>query len=230
MIVNRRNLLTGMGALALAAAGYGAFSGWFHAVPSSSPASGIGTAQAQDKVDPAKLLEPPTLGDRVLGAADAKVVIIEYASATCPHCAHFHKETFPALKKDYIDTGKVKFIFREFPFDNLALAAFMLARCAPQDKYYPLIDIFFEQQEKWTTGNPADELFKIAQLAGFTKESFDACLKNEPVAKGIHEIRDRAGKEFGVDSTPTFFINGQVLKGAQSIEEFRKIIDAALAA
>src|SRR5215212_11790745 len=111
MIVNRRNLLTGMGALTLAAAGYGAYSGWFHAVSSSSPKGGIGTAQAQDKVDPAKLLEPPTLGDRVLGAPDAKVVIIEYASATCPHCAHFHRDTLPTLKKDYIDTGKVKFIF-----------------------------------------------------------------------------------------------------------------------
>jgi protein-disulfide isomerase len=230
MIINRRNILAGIGVLALGAGGYAASSGWFHAVPLSTAVGGIGKAQAQDKVDPAKLLEPPALGDRVLGSPDAKVVIIEYASATCPHCAKFHSETFPVLKKDYIDTGKVKFIFREFPFDNLALAAFMLARCAPEDKYYPLLDILFEQQEKWTTGNPADELFKIAQLAGFTRASFDECLKNETIAKGIHEIRNRGGKEFGVDSTPTFFINGQVLQGAQPVEEFRKLIDAALAA
>jgi protein-disulfide isomerase len=230
MIVNRRHILACIGVLALGAGGYAAYSGWFHAVPVSTPAGGIGKARAQDKVDQAKLLEPSTLGDRVLGAPDAKVVIIEYASATCPHCAHFHRETFPVLKKEYIDTGKVKFIFREFPLDNLALAAFMLARCAPQDKYYPLIDIFFEQQDKWTAGNPTAELFKIAQLAGFTRESFDACLKNEAVAKGIHEIRERAGSAFGVDSTPTFFINGQVVRGAEPVEEFRKIIDAALAA
>jgi protein-disulfide isomerase len=230
MILNRRNILAGIGVLALGAGGYGAYSGWFHAVPRSTPAGGIGKARAQDKVDPAKLLEPPAIGDRVLGAVDAKVVMIEYASATCPHCARFHKETFPVLKKDYIDTGKIKFIFREFPLDNLALAAFMLARCAPQDKYYPLLDIFFEQQETWTAGNPTDELFKIAQLAGFTRASFDECLKNETVAKGIHEIRNRGESEFGVDSTPTFFINGQVVRGEQPVEEFRKVIDAALAA
>src|SRR6202008_1998594 len=109
---------------------------------------------------------PPALGERALGQAAAPVTIIEYASATCPHCAHFQKDTFPALKRDYIDTGKVRFIFREFPFDDLALAAFMLARCAPEDKYFALIDVLFEQQEKWVKDNPRDELFKIAQLAG----------------------------------------------------------------
>jgi protein-disulfide isomerase len=106
----------------------------------------------------------------------------------------------------------------------------MVARCAPEDKYFPLLDIYFEQQETWTKGNPREELFKIAQLAGFTQESFDACLKNEQVAKGILESRDRAENEFGVNSTPTFFINGEVLRGVESAEEFRKLIDAALAA
>jgi protein-disulfide isomerase len=106
----------------------------------------------------------------------------------------------------------------------------MLARCAPEEKYFPLIEVFFEQQETWTKGNPRDELFKIAQLAGFTRESFEACLKNEAVAKGILDNRDRAEKEFGVESTPTFFINGEILRGSESIEEFRKLIDAALAA
>jgi protein-disulfide isomerase len=229
MIVNRRNILAGIGVLTVAAGAFAVKSGWLHRMPLSTPA-GIGAAKAQGKVDQAKLLEPPTLGDRVLGKPDAKVTLIEYASATCPHCARFHVETFPSLKKDYIDTGKVKFIFREFPFDDLALAAFMLARCAPEDKYFPLIDVFFEQQQGWTQGNPRDELFKIAQLAGFTQASFDECLKNEAVAKGIHEIRDRAANEFGVDSTPTFFINGEVLNGAQPLDEFRKMIDTALAA
>jgi protein-disulfide isomerase len=229
MKLSRRTFLTGS---AVAAAGgavaLAAHQGWLG--PSASDSSTtIGAAQAQAKVDTAKLLEVPPLGDRALGAADAKVVIVEYASTTCPHCARFHKEVFPSVKKDYIDSGKVRFIFREFPLNDVDLAAVMVARCAPEDKFFPLLDIYFEQQESWTKGNPRVELFKIAQLAGFSQESFDACLKNEKVAKGILESRDRAESEFGVQSTPTFFINGEVLRGAESAEEFRKLIDAALA-
>ena len=155
------------------------------------------------------------------------MTVIEYASASCPHCANFYKTTFQDLKKEYIDTGKIRFIFREFPHNQPALAAFMLARCAPKDKFFPMVDMYFEQQDKWLQA-PRDELFKIAQLAGFTQESFDACLKNEEVAKGIISVRDQA-EGFGVESIPTFFINGEKLKGEKSIEEFRKIIDPLLA-
>lgn len=228
MKLSRRTFLSGS-AVAAGAAALGAYLGWLR--PKTSSSSGaIGAAQAQAKVDTAKLLEAPPLGDRVLGAADAKVVVVEYASTTCPHCATFHKDVLPGVKKDYIDSGKVKFIFREFPLNDVDLAAVMVARCAPEDKYFPLLDIYFEQQETWTKGNPREELFKIAQLAGFTRESFEACLKNEQVAKGILESRNRAESEFGVQSTPTFFINGEVLRGVESAEEFRKLIDAALAA
>lgn len=175
----------------------------------------------------ASLNDPSPIGEMALGPADAKVTVIEYASASCPHCANFYKTTFQDLKKDYIDTGKIRFIFREFPHNQPGLAAFMLARCAPKDKYFPIVDMLFEQQEKWLQA-PRDELFKIAQLAGFTQESFDACLKNEEVAKGIISVRDQA-EGFGVDSIPTFFINGEKLKGESSIEDFRKIIDPLLA-
>ena len=186
-------------------------------------------ASAQEtSVDVTKLMTPPPLGDRVLGNPDAKVTMIEYASATCPHCAHFSNNTFPKLKTEYIDTGKVKYIFREFPFDDLALAAFMLARCAPEDKYYPMIEVLYEQQEKWTHNDPKAELFKIAKLAGFTEESFNACLKNTEVAKGIVQGRDKAEKDFNVNSTPTFFINGKLLQGNEPIEQFRAMLDAAL--
>lgn len=178
-------------------------------------------------VDTTKLMMPPAIGEMALGSADAKVTVIEYASASCPHCAAFYKDTFPALKKDYIDTGKIRFIFREYPHNDPALAAFMLARCAPKEKYFPLVDMFFERQETWLQ-NPKVELFKIAQLAGFTQESFDACLKNEEVAKGIMAVRDTASNEFGVDGIPTFFINGELLSGNNSIDEFRKIIDPLL--
>jgi len=175
----------------------------------------------------ASLSDPSPIGEMALGPEDAKVTVIEYASASCPHCANFYKTTFQELKKDYIDTGKIRFIFREFPHNQPGLAAFMLARCAPKDKFFPIVDMLFEQQEKWLQA-PRDELFKIAQLAGFTQESFDACLKNEEIAKGIISVRDQA-EGFGVDSIPTFFVNGEKLKGETTIEEFRKIIDPLLA-
>lgn len=181
----------------------------------------------QAAVDIAALHTPPAEGDMAMGPETAKVTVVEYASASCPHCANFYKTTFPELKKDYIDTGKIRFIFREFPHNQPALAAFMLARCAPKEKYFPLVDMFFTEQDTWLQA-PLEGLQKIAQLAGFTKESFDACLKNEAVAKGIIAVRDQAEKDFGVDSIPTFFINGELLKGETTIDEFRKKIDPLL--
>lgn len=178
-------------------------------------------------VDIAALHVPPAEGEMAMGPETAKVVVVEYASASCPHCADFYKETFPALKKDYIDTGKIRFIFREFPHNDVAVAAFMLARCAPKEKYFPMIDMFFMQQDSWLQA-PLEGLQKIAQLAGMTKESFDACLKNQEVAKGILAVREKASNEFGVTGVPTFFINGEIMKGELSIEEFRKKIDPLL--
>jgi protein-disulfide isomerase len=175
----------------------------------------------------AGLNDPPAFGEMTMGPDTAKVTVIEYASATCPHCADFYNNTFLTLKKEYIDTGKIKFVFREFPHQDAALAAFMLARCAPKEKYFPLVDMFFTEQDTWLEA-PLEGLQKIAQLAGFTKESFDACLKNEAVAKGIIAVRDQAEKDFGVDSIPTFFINGELLKGETTIDEFRKKIDPLL--
>lgn len=185
---------------------------------------GIAPAMA---IDLAKLNAPSPLGEMSLGPAEAKVTIIEYASASCPHCARFHNETFPLLKRDYIDTGKVRFILREFPHNQAGLAAFMMARCAPKEKYFPILDMVFETQETWLQA-PADGLFKIAQLAGFTRASFDTCLNNEAVAKGIIGVRDVAADEFGVDGVPTFFINGELLKGASDIASIKAIVDPLL--
>ena len=177
-------------------------------------------------VDEAELLKAGPLGDKFVGPADAPVTIIEYASMTCPHCANFHVQTYPKLKELFFDTGKARLIFREFPFDDRALAAFMLARCAGEDKYFPMIDILFEQQAVWAKSDkPAQELFKIARLAGFTKDSFNACLSNKEIAAGVHAVKDRAAQKFGVRSTPTFFINGEELSGNQSIENFSKMIE-----
>ena len=185
--------------------------------------AGVGLAA----VDVAKLNEPSPIGEMTMGPDNAKVTVIEYASASCPHCANFYKTTFQELKKQYIDTGKIRFVFREFPHNDAALAAFMIARCAPKDKYFPLIDTCFQTQGSWLE-NPAEGLFKIAQLAGFTKASFDACLKNEEVAKGIIAVRDKAESEFGVTGIPTFFINGKILNGEATFDQFKKVIDPQL--
>jgi protein-disulfide isomerase len=177
-------------------------------------------------VDLTGLNDPPAFGEMTLGPDTAKVTVIEYASATCPHCAAFHNETFEALKKEYIDTGKIKFVFREFPHQDAALAAFMLARCAPKEKYFPLIDVFFATQPEWTQ-DPLAGLNKIAQQAGFTKESFDACMKNEAMAKDILAVRSKA-EGFGVTGIPSFFVNGERYEGETTIEAFRAKIDPLL--
>ncbi len=177
-------------------------------------------------VDMKLLNTPPAEGDMTMGPDTAKVTVIEYASASCPHCAAFYKDVFPTLKKEYIDTGKIKFIFREFPHNDAALAAFMVARCAPKEKYFPLVDVFFNTQQEWVA-DPLNGLNKIAQQAGFTKESFDACLKNEAVAKAIYEVRD-TGSKLGVTGIPTFFINGELLDGEKTIEVMRAKIDPLL--
>jgi protein-disulfide isomerase len=186
----------------------------------------LGAPLAFAAVDMAVLNAAPAEGDMSMGPDTAKVTVIEYASASCPHCAAFYKDVFPALKTEYIDTGKIKFIFREFPHNDPALAAFMVARCAPKEKYFPLVDVFFNTQDEWLK-DPLAGLNKIAQQAGFTKESFDACMKNEAVAKAILEVRKTADS-LGVTGIPTFFINGEVLDGETTIEIMRSKIDPLL--
>lgn len=169
-----------------------------------------------------------TLGDEVIGKADAPVTIIEYASMTCSHCATFHNTTYPVLKQRYIDTGKVRYIMREFPLDPLAAAGFMLARCAGKDKFYPMIEVLFQKQKEWAVQQPIPPLTAIAKQAGFTQESFEACLSNQKILEGIEATRNRAAEKLGVNSTPTFFVNGKVLRGAVSIEELEKEIQPLL--
>ncbi|MFZ1813307.1 MAG: DsbA family protein [Rhizobiaceae bacterium] len=184
------------------------------------------SAQAQT-VD--ELLAPGALPDMIMGDENAPVTIIEYASMTCPHCAAFHENTLPAIKEKYVDTGKVRFIFREFPFDPRAAAAFMLARCAPKEQYFPLIDVLFKQQAEWARAeDPRPPMLQIAKLAGFTQESFEACLKNQQVLDNVMAVRDKAAKDYKVESTPTFFINGEKQSGALSVEDMSAQIDKHL--
>jgi protein-disulfide isomerase len=181
-----------------------------------------------DEPTPAELAEAGPAGDVGLGSDKAPVTIIEYASMTCPHCAHFSMTTFPELQKRYIDTGKVRFIFREFPLDTLAAAGFMLARCAGNDKFMPIIETLFATQPDWVVKNPIDPLKAIAKQFGFTEETFNQCLANQKVLNDIQAVRDRAAQKLGVNSTPTFFINGKRLQGDVSIEAMAKEIDPYL--
>jgi protein-disulfide isomerase len=195
----------------------------------ATPAAPTASAPAsQGTVDMAKLVEPGVLPEKVLGNADAPVTIVEYASMTCPHCATFHATTLPEIKTKYIDTGKARLIMREFPFDPRAEAGFMLARCS-EDKYFAMVDVLFKQQSNWARAEDAQAaLLQISKLAGFSQESFTACLTNQKLLEDIRAVRTRGADEFKVDSTPTFFINGDKYAGALSVGELSAIIDAKL--
>jgi protein-disulfide isomerase len=187
----------------------------------------LGLATPAFAVDVAQLNKPPALGEMALGAGeDAKVTVIEYASATCPHCATFHKDVWPKLKAEYVDTNKIRFVFREFPLNDPALAAFMIARAAPKEAYFPLIDAMFSTLDTWAQ-KPVEGLLNIARQAGFTEEKFNATLKDEALARGIRAIMDD-GVKFGVKGTPSFFINGELFDGERTYEAFKAKIDPLL--
>jgi protein-disulfide isomerase len=184
-----------------------------------------------DNVPVADLMKPDALPDLAMGDPKAPVTMIEYASMTCPHCAHFQEVTFPEIKKRYIDTGKVRYILRDFPLDNLAGAAFVLAHCAAKDdagKYYSMVETLFSQQRQWAVEKPVPPLMAIAKQAGLSEQDFNACLTNQKAWDAMESVRQRAMKQFKVESTPTFFINGTQVNGAVSIEEFAKVIDPYL--
>ena len=173
-----------------------------------------------------ELMKPGPMGEIALGKPDAKVTIVEYASMTCGHCAHFTKESGRSSRRSTSTPARSYYIFREFPLDNLAAAASMLARCAGGDKTMPLIEVMFEKQKEWAfgEGNPVPKLFEFAKQAGFTQESFDKCLTDQKLLDNITSGRTRAADVFGVNATPTFFINGKKLDGAPTMEAFDKMI------
>ena len=205
---SRRSLMVGAAALSL----FGSAHAW---------------AEEAKTIDLTDLLTPPEEGDMIEGQDTAKVTIVEYASASCPHCAAFYNDVYVKLKTDYIDTGKVRFVFREFPHNDQGMAAFMVARCSPKEKYFPLVDIFFKTQEKWVP-DAFNQLKDIAKQTGMSEADFDACLKNEKVAKGIWDVRDKADKKYGVTGIPTIFVNGKAYEGERTYDAMKAVIDPLL--
>jgi protein-disulfide isomerase len=185
-------------------------------------------APAYADVSNEELMAPSPLGEQSQGDPKAPVTLIEYAAVTCPHCSDFFINQFPTLKSKYIDTGKVHFIFREFSLNALDLAGFMLARCAGDDKFFPMVDTLFEKQREWVVQKPLEPLLTISKQAGFTKESFDACLTNQKVEAGVKWVRERAAEKFGVTGTPTFFINGKKYTGNPTAADIGAQIDGYL--
>src|SRR6202167_2245792 len=185
-------------------------------------------AKADSEPDQAELAKAGPDGDVVLGSDKAPVTIIEYASMTCPHCAHFSATTFPELQKRYIDNGKVRYTLRTFPLDQLAAAGFMVAICGGKDKYMPIVETLFAKQPDWVVKDPVPPLEEIAKQFGFTDDQFKQCLANQKVLDDIQTVRDHAVQKLGVNSTPTFFINGKKLIGDLSIDQMAKEIDPYL--
>lgn len=168
-------------------------------------------------------------GDMVLGDPDAPVEVIEYASMTCPHCRRFHEEIYPKLKKEFVDTGKVRFVFREFPLDRYALQASMLARCGGKQKFFGFIDLLFQQQPNWTSASdPTAALRQIGVLGGVSSEAFDACMADESLVDMILATRLDGHQRMKVSGTPSVYVNGEKFGGGLDFEALADRIESAL--
>lgn len=217
----RKTLLLGLGALAIAGSGIAYF-----ALIGEPAVSTPAIAAEGDALD----LKVNAEKDNILGKADAPVTVVEYSSLTCPHCANFHQMTVPDLKEKYVKTGKVRYVIREFPLDQLAFAAAAIARCAGKDKYFPFVTALYKNQQTWAQGegSAAQRLFDMAKQVGFTKDSFNACLGNKDVIDHIQQSRKTGSEDYGVNSTPTIFVNGKKLKGSNSLSDIEKAMEPYL--
>ena len=211
-VLSRRSVIQlGLGALAVAIGGVANF-------------GLVSQSHAQTAMSVGDLMKVDTKTEHIMGEADAPVTIIEYSSMTCPHCANHHKNTMPALKEKYVKTGKVRYVVREFPLDRVALAAAALARCAGPEKYFPFITAMYKQQDQWArgSGSPVPRLFKMAKQAGFTKETFNACMRNKEITDHIEKTALKGRTKYGVNATPTLFVNGKMLEAGNSLADIEK--------
>lgn len=218
-------LLSGVFAAVAIAAGAYAFTGFSSQknLPSNPL---IGAAFAQDAE-----VDTSTIVEMTLGAEDAPVTMIEYASYTCPHCATFHQGVFKQIKEDYIDTGKVKFVYREVYFDRYGLWASMIARCGGPEKFFGISDLIYQGQSEWTRAGGAPEIIgelrKFGRLAGLENETLEACLQDGTKAQTLVTWYQENATEHDIQSTPSFVINGEKVEN-QSYADFKKLLDEAL--
>jgi protein-disulfide isomerase len=213
----RNILIVASGVVAVAAIVAGVYFG------TRSPAPGPAPVAVATTPDTASLMAVQP-GDHVLGDPKAPVTIVEYASLTCSHCAHFHTQILPELKKKWIDTGKVKLIYRDFPLDQVAVKAGQIAECAGNDRYFAVLDIIFRGQPTWATASdPIAELAKPLRIAGLSEAAIKACLANEAMLNAV--LADyRGGEALGVNSTPTLFIDGKLYRGSRSVEDLDGVL------
>lgn len=199
--------------------------------------AGLGTAAAAALLRPVvrpALAAGPTYpmdvnaDDRLMGKADAPITIIEYASLTCDHCVRFHRDTLPQIKTNWIDPGKARLVYRDFPLDGLALRAAMLAHCAGPERYFAFLNVIFQQHDQWAHAKePMAALKRLVRLGGMPEPQADACVSDKAIETRLLTTRMEAEQRYEVRSTPTFIINGRKLTGALPYAEFEKVLAAA---
>jgi protein-disulfide isomerase len=207
-------------------AGIAGFLAWQHFQGAGATTAGQAPAELKPINSPLAQAQPD---DVIEGDANAPITVIEYSSLSCPHCARFQVEVLPQIKKDFIDTGKVKLIQRDFPLNKPAVQAAQLAHCAGPMRYSALVDVLFKTQEQWLNEQAVEKLATIAATAGMDRATFDACLGNQPLREKIANGAKEGQEVYKVDATPTFFINGKKLSGVGDYAPFKEAVEAALA-
>jgi protein-disulfide isomerase len=215
-----RNVL--IAAVVVVVAGIAGFFAWQHFQSGAAPAPSAGQAPADMSPINSPLAQAQP-DDLVEGDPKAPITLIEYSSLSCPHCARFQKDVLPQIKKDFIDTGKVKLIQRDFPLNKPAVQAAQLAHCAGQMRYFALVDVLFKTQDQWLTEDAVEKLAQIAATAGIDRPTFDACLANKDIEAQIVATRKAAEDAFQVNSTPTFIVNGVKREGEQSYDDMKAL-------
>ena len=196
---------------------------------SDRPTTTVGQREVMQNPSIAEIMKAGELPEMALGRKDAPVTIVQYGSMTCPYCRKFQIETFPVLKKEYIDTGKVRYVLREFPIGKQSGLATLALRCAPADKYFALYDKFMRQQESWVSQEVrADPIFKVAAQVGMTRAQFDSCRENRAMIAALNGIKER-GRKLGIIGTPNFFVQGKLVKTVIGMKELREMVDPILA-
>jgi protein-disulfide isomerase len=227
--MNRRNIVIGLGVVAAGAAAGGAWSLLNRGpgtppMASTAPGAAPGTMATAAASGPMPIFED----DHILGAAEAPVTIIEYASLTCPHCATFHTETMPEVKSEWVDTGRARFVFRHYPLDQLALRAAAVSECIKGNGFFGFLDVLFANQEKWSHAqDPLAAIGQYAALAGLDKATFDACMNDKAALDRIAERQADGQARYSIASTPSFVVNGTPVVGARSYDDFKAVLEAA---